>query len=82
MPDPKPSLGRIVLYTPPVGTPRHNGAREWAGMIGQMHDEDGTDTVHLVVYPPGEPPRWVFGVQRGNTGQLPQGSWRWPPRAD
>lgn len=72
--------GRIVLYSPPHQEGRHaNGAEEYVALIGQTWPD--SHFANLVVFPPFTEPKWVGSVSQHETpNELPQGSFRFPPR--
>jgi hypothetical protein len=79
----KPTVGRIVIFTPPAGfvptgnrsgTPG-NGAKEFVAIVGQVFD--GADYCNLFVMPPFADAYWEGSVLEGEGPR----TWRWPPRA-
>lgn len=71
----KPSVGRIVLFTPLT-----NGAAECPAIVGQVGDSEGLPYCALFVMPPFEAPYWEESVFEHKGDSDRARSWRWPPR--
>jgi hypothetical protein len=77
-----PSLGRIVLYTPPEGEETENAAPEYVAIIGQVFTDADNKRPYcnLLVFPPFAAPRWEGSVQEGDPAGAAFRTWRWPTR--
>ena len=83
IPNPRPTPGRVVLYTPADQTPRKlSDAKEWAALVGHVSEGAQGIVCHLLVFEPFEAPRWIAAVPYDENRGQPAGSWRYPPRVE
>jgi hypothetical protein len=71
MSDPKPTVGRIVHFTPRAN--QDPGPDPWAAMVTRVHSDS---VVNLTVFPPAGTPAPETQVELGAGPR----TWRWPPR--
>jgi hypothetical protein len=70
----RPSIGRIVVFTPAQAEEPAAGVREYAALVTQVCDENGV--CNLYVFPPLQMPRAEACVREG----IGPRTWHWPPR--